>query len=85
MKNYWSTKPHILCNFRSVLPCENLQLSILGASVKLNFSQEGFLSFIDLSVLLDELPTYEASCIIEIAGSIILQHFCWFSLYNQRV
>lgn len=43
MKKYCSTRLHILCNFGSVLLCENLQLSILGASVKLNFSWESFL------------------------------------------
>lgn len=57
MKNSCSTRPHILCNFRSVLTCKNLQLSILGVSVKLNFSRESFLSFIDLCASLDELPT----------------------------
>lgn len=58
MKNYCATRPHILRDFRPLLTCENLQLSILGASEKLNFSQESFLSFIDISALLDELPTY---------------------------
>lgn len=53
LKSYCSTRTYIAHNLWSVSPCENLQLSILGASVKLNFTQGSFLSFIGLSALLD--------------------------------